>query len=340
MLGGLLVHSADNYADLLATWDAGSMPAFVAKMNAAAARLGMDHSHFADASGVDPGSQSTASDLLKVAALDMANPTFAVDGEDVVGHACRSPGRSRPTRRCSACPGGDRREVRVHRRRRAGVTCWRSTRTVHGKQVLLLAAVTGQTGPDRAGPGWDCTPWRSSMRWPAVHRLHRGAAGEAGGGPCQRVGYHPRAARRRRRPRADLARRHRYADASCRLGRSRRRLVGARGSGQSSSPSAPRRSPCRSGSPVTSRRRRCSIASSDSPSLTPCAPGPLRRRPTSGRVSTRLAVALDCYVSVEVEEAPSLRVHSEGEGAGLFDDASHLAAACRAPRSWATTASP
>jgi homoserine kinase len=39
-----------------------------------------------------------------------------------------------------------------------------------------------------------------------------------------------------------------------------------------------------------------------------------------------LAVALACYVSVEVEESASLRVHSEGEGAGLFDDASHLAA--------------
>lgn len=39
-----------------------------------------------------------------------------------------------------------------------------------------------------------------------------------------------------------------------------------------------------------------------------------------------LAVALECYVSVEVEEAPSLRVRTEGEGAGLFDDASHLAA--------------
>ena len=39
-----------------------------------------------------------------------------------------------------------------------------------------------------------------------------------------------------------------------------------------------------------------------------------------------LAVALDVYVSVEVEPAPSLSVHSLGEGAGLFDDASHLAA--------------
>src|SRR3984957_2163095 len=39
-----------------------------------------------------------------------------------------------------------------------------------------------------------------------------------------------------------------------------------------------------------------------------------------------LAVALDCYVSVDIEDSPSLHVHSEGEGAGLFDDASHLAA--------------
>jgi homoserine kinase len=38
-----------------------------------------------------------------------------------------------------------------------------------------------------------------------------------------------------------------------------------------------------------------------------------------------LAIALDCYVQVEVELAPSLRVYSEGEGAGFSDDASHLA---------------
>jgi homoserine kinase len=39
-----------------------------------------------------------------------------------------------------------------------------------------------------------------------------------------------------------------------------------------------------------------------------------------------LAIAVDRYVSVEVEAADALRVHTEGEGAGLFDDASHLAA--------------
>ncbi|HWE65518.1 MAG TPA: homoserine kinase [Acidimicrobiales bacterium] len=38
-----------------------------------------------------------------------------------------------------------------------------------------------------------------------------------------------------------------------------------------------------------------------------------------------LAIALDLYVQVEVEPAPSLVVQTIGEGAGLFDDASHLA---------------
>ena len=52
VLGGLLIHSADNYADLLARWDAGSEAAFVAKMNADAAKLGMTSPHFADPSGV------------------------------------------------------------------------------------------------------------------------------------------------------------------------------------------------------------------------------------------------------------------------------------------------
>ena len=55
LLDGLLVHSANNLADVLAQWDAGSIPAFVAKMNATATSLGMTHTHYADASGLDPG---------------------------------------------------------------------------------------------------------------------------------------------------------------------------------------------------------------------------------------------------------------------------------------------
>ena len=77
MLEGLLVHSANDLAYALACWDAGSLPAFVAKMNATAARLGMRATHFADASGFSASSVSTASDLLKVAAAAMTDPVFA-----------------------------------------------------------------------------------------------------------------------------------------------------------------------------------------------------------------------------------------------------------------------
>ena len=42
VLEGMLVHSANNLADTLACWDAGSLPAFVAKMNATAAVAGHD----------------------------------------------------------------------------------------------------------------------------------------------------------------------------------------------------------------------------------------------------------------------------------------------------------
>ena len=146
VLGGLLVHSADNYADLIARWDAGSIPAFVAKMNADAVRLGMLHSHFADASGVSAASESTASDLLKVAAPDMANAVVRVDGEDAVHHAARR--RDDLDLHAVPRPAGDhRREVGLHAPRPEGVTSLGVVRMVQGQPVLLLAAVTGQQGP-------------------------------------------------------------------------------------------------------------------------------------------------------------------------------------------------
>jgi serine-type D-Ala-D-Ala carboxypeptidase (penicillin-binding protein 5/6) len=145
VLGGLLVHSADNYADLLARWDAGSIPAFVAKMNADAARLGMVHSHFADASGVDPGSESTASDLLKVAAPDMANAEFAsmVKMSSITLPVAGTISTYTPLLGLQGIIGvksGFTTEA-------GGCDVVAVIRTVHGKQVLLLAAVTGQTGP-------------------------------------------------------------------------------------------------------------------------------------------------------------------------------------------------
>ncbi len=74
LLEALLIPSADNIADLLGAWDAGSDAAFVAKMNATARRLGLRSTHYADASGVNPGSRSTAADQSLLAADLMTEP--------------------------------------------------------------------------------------------------------------------------------------------------------------------------------------------------------------------------------------------------------------------------
>ncbi len=77
LLQGLLIPSANNFAEVLATWDAGSQAAFVQKMNAEAKALGMSNTAYADASGFLPGSVSTAEDQIILARLVMQDPLFA-----------------------------------------------------------------------------------------------------------------------------------------------------------------------------------------------------------------------------------------------------------------------
>lgn len=75
-LEAMLIPSGDNIANLLARWDAGSERAFVAKMNDEARSMGMNHTHYADASGVSPATVSTARDQLMVALQDMRVRVF------------------------------------------------------------------------------------------------------------------------------------------------------------------------------------------------------------------------------------------------------------------------
>ncbi len=144
LLDGLLVHSANDFADILARWDAGTVPAFVAKMNAAAAALGMAHTHYADASGLDPGTAGTAGDELLVTQAAMAIPTFAavvsqptvtlpIVGElsnyvSLVGTHGIVGVKSGFTQAAMGC------------------LVLAGERTVAGHRVLVLAAVTGQPG--------------------------------------------------------------------------------------------------------------------------------------------------------------------------------------------------
>jgi D-alanyl-D-alanine carboxypeptidase (penicillin-binding protein 5/6) len=75
-LEGLLVPSGDNIAPLLADWVAGSESAFVRQMNAEAHALGLSETHYADASGVAPGTVSDAFDQVRLAALAESQPAF------------------------------------------------------------------------------------------------------------------------------------------------------------------------------------------------------------------------------------------------------------------------
>jgi serine-type D-Ala-D-Ala carboxypeptidase (penicillin-binding protein 5/6) len=75
-LEGLLIPSGNDLATLLAEWDAGSTAAFITKMNSTAQSLGLTSTHFTDVSGLDSGSTSTATDLIRLGEAAMGEPTF------------------------------------------------------------------------------------------------------------------------------------------------------------------------------------------------------------------------------------------------------------------------
>ena len=77
LLEGVLIASGNNMAEILARWDAGSVEAFVAKMNAKAQALGMTQTRYADPSGISPASTGTAADQVRLALAAMRNPAFA-----------------------------------------------------------------------------------------------------------------------------------------------------------------------------------------------------------------------------------------------------------------------
>jgi serine-type D-Ala-D-Ala carboxypeptidase (penicillin-binding protein 5/6) len=77
LLLALLLPSANNIAETLAVWASGNRSAFIARLNATAAGMGMDHSYFADPSGLSAMTVSTAADLALLAQTVIANPAIA-----------------------------------------------------------------------------------------------------------------------------------------------------------------------------------------------------------------------------------------------------------------------
>jgi D-alanyl-D-alanine carboxypeptidase (penicillin-binding protein 5/6) len=76
-LQALMLPSANNVAQILAHWDAGGVDAFVAKMNAAAARLGLSVTHYTDPSGFEPSTVSNAADQTVLGQNALRMPALA-----------------------------------------------------------------------------------------------------------------------------------------------------------------------------------------------------------------------------------------------------------------------
>ncbi len=78
LLAALLLRSANDACIALAEWRDGSEKAFVARMNARAAKLGLAGTHFAGACGLDAaGQRSSARDLAALAERVLRQPALA-----------------------------------------------------------------------------------------------------------------------------------------------------------------------------------------------------------------------------------------------------------------------
>ncbi|MFF4343743.1 D-alanyl-D-alanine carboxypeptidase family protein [Kitasatospora sp. NPDC001540] len=95
LLEVMLLPSANNVARLLARWDAGGEEAFVSRMNAEAARLGMTATTYTGASGLEATTVSTAVDQLKLAREAMKDPVLRAV---VALRDTTLPGRAAPLR--------------------------------------------------------------------------------------------------------------------------------------------------------------------------------------------------------------------------------------------------
>lgn len=148
LLQGLLIPSGNNLADLLARWDAGSMDAFVAKMNAKAASLGMTKTKYADASGISPASIGAASDQVKLALEAMRNPVFAqivgIPSADLpVAGTVKTTNKLLGSHEIVGIKTGNTDEA-------GGCFVFASMPEINGQRRLLVGAVLGQKDLDAA----------------------------------------------------------------------------------------------------------------------------------------------------------------------------------------------
>jgi len=178
LLNGLLVHSASNYAVILADMVAGDTEAFINLMNADAARLKLTNTHYADVSGADPESVSTALDQAELAYKLMKSPLvrFIVDQTSVTLPGAGTVGSFTPYVGQDNVIG-----VKSGRTSEAGgCDVMAMTYLLGTKTEVLYAVVLGQQGGDLLGPaGTAALALADSALQSQLPHSHRFLAGRA-----------------------------------------------------------------------------------------------------------------------------------------------------------------
>ncbi|MFI6289537.1 D-alanyl-D-alanine carboxypeptidase family protein [Streptomyces sp. NPDC051018] len=148
----MMVASANNVARLLARWDAGSQEAFVEKMNRTAAGLGMTHTTYTGASGIETSTKSTAADQLKLARAAMKDPAFR---QIVATPTITAPGVGVPTRNTNKLLGRDGViGLKTGSSTPAGGNLlWATTQEIAGTPRLILGVVLHQRADTNPATG-------------------------------------------------------------------------------------------------------------------------------------------------------------------------------------------
>ncbi|WP_347876768.1 serine hydrolase, partial [Actinomadura sp. 7K534] len=149
-LEALMVISANDVAHELARWDAGSSPAFVAKMNETARSLGMTGTRYTDPSGYDSGTVSTAADQVKLLRAAMEIPAFT----EIVNKRAYEPGDGGAPRQGGNFLLGQHGVVggkTGYTDEAGGNFVFAARKEVEGVQTLIVGAVLGQDTASAAG---------------------------------------------------------------------------------------------------------------------------------------------------------------------------------------------
>jgi D-alanyl-D-alanine carboxypeptidase (penicillin-binding protein 5/6) len=147
-LQALMLPSANNFADTLATWAFGSMDKYIAYANTQAKSLGLTNTHISDASGFSPQTLSSAHDLVLLGQESIKNPVLA---EIVSQHQATIPVAGSVnnvnwllgTDNVNGIKTGNTEEA-------MGCFLFSSSRSIGGEKVTLIGAIMGAPDLNKA----------------------------------------------------------------------------------------------------------------------------------------------------------------------------------------------